>query len=70
MATAIFGDPTKSNIVPIDWAQRWPSLQSGDIDIVIKKDGLWFHEGTPIGREALVRLFSPSCARTPTVSTW
>jgi len=22
------------------------------------KDGVWFHEGTPIGREALVRLFS------------
>ena len=39
MATAIFGDPAKSNIVPIDWAQRWPSLQSGDIDIVIKASG-------------------------------
>ncbi len=39
MTTAIFGDPSKANIVPIDWAQRWPSLQSGDIDIVIKASG-------------------------------
>ena len=39
MSSAIFGDPSKANIVPIDWAQRWPSLQSGDIDIVIKASG-------------------------------
>lgn len=39
MTAAIFGDPSKSNIIPIDWAQRWPSLQSGDIDIVIKASG-------------------------------
>lgn len=39
IATAIFGDPSKANIVPIDWAQRWPALQSGDIDIVIKASG-------------------------------
>src|SRR5665213_4469047 len=36
----------------------WNPAHCGDIDIVIRKDGLWFHEGTPIGREALVRLFS------------
>lgn len=36
----------------------WNPPHCGEIDIVIKKDGLWFHEGTPIGREALVRLFS------------
>ena len=39
MTAAIFGDPAKANIIPIDWAQRWPSLQSGDIDIVIKASG-------------------------------
>lgn len=39
MTAAIFGDPSKANIIPIDWAQRWPSLQSGDIDIVIKASG-------------------------------
>jgi uncharacterized protein len=36
----------------------WNPPNCGEIDIVIKKNGLWLHEGTPIGREALVRLFS------------
>lgn len=36
----------------------WNPAHCGEIDIVIKRDGTWFHEGTPIGREALVRLFS------------
>jgi len=36
----------------------WNPDHCGEIDIVIRKDGVWFHEGTPIGREALVRLFS------------
>lgn len=49
MAAAIFGDPTKSNIVPIDWAQRWPALQSGDIDIVIKASGGTRSRDTELG---------------------
>jgi hypothetical protein len=36
----------------------WRPEHCGEIDIRIRKDGVWFHEGTPIGREALVRLFS------------
>lgn len=36
----------------------WNPAHCGEIDIVIKRDGTWFHEGAPIGREALVRLFS------------
>ena len=36
----------------------WNPPHCGEIDIFIRKDGVWFHEGTPIGREALVRLFS------------
>jgi uncharacterized protein len=36
----------------------WNPARSGDIDIVIQRTGLWVHEGRPIGREALVRLFS------------
>lgn len=39
VATAIFGDPQALKIIPISWAQRWPALQSGDIDIVIKASG-------------------------------
>jgi uncharacterized protein len=36
----------------------WNPAHCGEIDIVIKRNGQWHHEGTPIGREALVRLFS------------
>lgn len=36
----------------------WNPTHCGEIDIVIRKDGVWMHEGSPIGREALVRLFA------------
>jgi hypothetical protein len=36
----------------------WNPAHCGEIDIRIDRKGLWFHEGTPIGREALVRLFA------------
>ena len=36
----------------------WNPAHCGEIDIVIRKDGSWVHEGGVIGREALVRLFS------------
>lgn len=37
---------------------QWNPEYCGEIDLVIKRDGTWFHEGTPIGRARLVRLFS------------
>jgi len=43
----------------------WHPTHCGEIDIVIKKSGLWFHEGSPIGREALVRLFSTVLRKDP-----
>lgn len=49
MTSAIFGDPSKANIVPIDWAQRWPALQSKDIDIVIKASGGTLSRDTELG---------------------
>ena len=36
----------------------WHPEHCNDLDIVIKRDGTWFYEGSPIGRERLVRLFS------------
>jgi hypothetical protein len=36
----------------------WDPPYCGDLDIVIKRDGTWFYQGTPIGRAPLVRLFS------------
>ena len=36
----------------------WHPPYCGEIDIRIARDGTWWHEGSPIGREKLVRLFS------------
>ena len=36
----------------------WNPPFCGDLDIRIAGDGTWFYMGTPIGRPALVRLFS------------
>ncbi|MFN2362581.1 MAG: DUF1285 domain-containing protein [Marinobacter sp.] len=38
--------------------EDWNPDLSGDIDIVIARDGQWLYQGRPIGREAIVRLFS------------
>jgi hypothetical protein len=43
----------------------WNPAHCGEIDIVIKRNGQWFHEGSPIGREALVRLFSTVLRKDP-----
>lgn len=38
--------------------ERWNPPFCGDIDMRIAADGTWYYMGTPIGREALVRLFA------------
>ncbi len=38
--------------------ERWNPPFCGDLDMEIRADGTWFYLGTPIGRPALVRLFS------------
>ncbi|WP_091743168.1 DUF1285 domain-containing protein [Phenylobacterium immobile] len=38
--------------------QDWNPSVCGDINIVIRRDGAWWHDGAPIRRDALVRLFS------------
>jgi hypothetical protein len=43
----------------------WNPAHCGEIDIVIKKDGSWIHEGGRIGRESLVRLFSTVLRKDP-----
>ena len=43
----------------------WNPAYSGEIDIVIKRDGRWLHEGAVIGREAMVRLFSTILRKDP-----
>lgn len=38
--------------------QDWNPPFCGNLDMRIARDGTWFYQGTPIGRPALVRLFS------------
>lgn len=43
----------------------WNPSHCGDIDILIRRDGTWLHEGSPIGRPELVRLFSTVLRKDP-----
>lgn len=36
----------------------WDPPHCGDLDLEIRRDGTWIHEGAPITRPALVRLFA------------
>ncbi|MFN4128519.1 MAG: DUF1285 domain-containing protein [Paracoccaceae bacterium] len=36
----------------------WNPPYCGEMDMRIARDGTWFHEGTPIGRPEMVRMFS------------
>lgn len=40
---------------PVD---QWHPAHCGDSEMRIARDGSWFHAGSPIGRPALVKLFS------------
>ena len=54
------GRPAKERPV-----ERWNPPYCGEIDLLIAADGAWFYQGTPIGREALVRLFASILRREP-----
>src|SRR5690606_9042117 len=43
----------------------WHPDHCGEIDILIRADGVWLHEGSPIGRPELVRLFSTVLRKDP-----
>ena len=45
----------KDRLPPVD---SWNAPYCGDIGMAIAADGTWFYQGSPIGRIALVRLFS------------
>ena len=47
-----------------------PPLFCGDIDIRIAGDGTWFHEGCPIGRLPLVKLFASVLTRDDDGDYW
>ncbi len=49
-----------------------PAVNGGarDYDMRIARDGTWFHEGSPIRRKALVKLFSTVLRRDETGDFW
>lgn len=49
------GGKTSKGLPPV---HLWNPPFCGDLDMRIAADGTWFYLGTPIGRPALVRLFS------------
>lgn len=51
----VHGGKESKGLPPVE---KWEPDFCGDLDIEIKADGTWFYMGTPIGRPALVRLFS------------
>lgn len=46
---------SKGGLPPV---HLWNPPYCGEMDMQIRADGTWWHEGTPIGRPALVRLFA------------
>ncbi len=38
--------------------EKWNPDHCGDSEMRIAADGIWFHQGSPIGRKEMVRLFS------------
>jgi uncharacterized protein len=57
---AAAGDPAKPRPV-----ERWNPPYCGEIGMRIAADGSWHYRGSPIGREALVRLFASILRREP-----
>jgi hypothetical protein len=45
--------------------EQWNPDHCGNSDMRIARDGTWYHQGSPIGREAMVRLFSTILRREP-----
>src|SRR3954465_6640119 len=45
--------------------EKWNPGHCGPSDMRIARDGTWFHQGSPIGRQAMVRLFSTILRREP-----
>lgn len=38
--------------------EKWDPSHCGHSDMRIGRDGTWYHQGSPIGRQAMVKLFS------------
>ncbi len=50
------------SLPPVD---QWSPTHCGDSEMRIARDGRWYHQGSPITRPAMVRLFSTVLRREP-----
>jgi general L-amino acid transport system substrate-binding protein len=51
LAVAILGDDSKMTLVPVSFVQRFPALQSGDIDVIAKNTAWTLTRNTELGLE-------------------
>jgi hypothetical protein len=67
-------DPAPQPLRGLDAAQKtrgpapvhlWNPAYCGEIDMRIARDGTWFYNGSPIGRPAMVQLFSSILRKDP-----
>lgn len=52
----------EQRLPPVD---QWHPTHCGDSEMRIARDGTWYHQGAPILREAMVRLFASILRREP-----
>jgi hypothetical protein len=52
----------QQRLPPVD---QWNPAHCGDSEMRIGRDGTWYHQRSPIGRPAMVRLFSTVLRREP-----
>ncbi|MEN9465235.1 MAG: hypothetical protein RL217_1416 [Pseudomonadota bacterium] len=55
---ALLAQVGKSRAQPVPPVEKWQPAFSGDMDIVIRADGSWWHEGVKFERLELVNLFA------------
>ena len=60
------GIPEAAGLPPVEhWHNPSDSGHCGDSRMHIARDGTWFHDGTPIGRKDMVRLFAGLLRKDP-----
>lgn len=57
VATAIFGNDENLKLIPTSWAQRFPSLQSGALDVVIEATSWTMGRDTELGVQFSIPYF-------------
>ena len=68
-APAVAGAP-RGGVNAATLRGRAPRVECGDLPFLIKRDGTWLYQGSPIGRKELVCLFSSVLKRSSNGDYW